>query len=719
MPQTSKPSLECDIVMKGGITSGVVYPLAVVELSNTYRFRNVGGTSAGAIAAAATAAAELGRQRLGHDQPGVGFKLLERLPTQLQQPARGQQGTRGQYGTHVQQGSMLSALFQPQPRTARLFQVLMAFLEPDHQSASQSPGQNLQARIRKILRVALTALRTFWTSALVGAIPGVAVMFLIRPTNILETVLGGLIGLLALVVGVLTATLISLYQTITNDIPANNFGLCNGYRPDPQRPTENPPLTEWLHRYLNELAGRPPDGAPLTFADLQGAGINLLMITTNLTHGVPQHLPFDQDTFYFDPAEFKQLFPEAVVASLRASGEQDALERLNKKRKRKQLPELPLTPENLQKTQQRGTNNQVLQPMPSRDHLPVVVAVRMSLSFPVLLSAVPLYAFHKSKNDARRIPKRCWFSDGGITSNFPVHFFDSPLPHRPTFAINLIPFGEGETPSTDQSRNVWMPNTNQGGIQPLWLRFDQNPGGLGKLFGFLGAIFTTAQTWVDNSQLKMPGYRDRIAHVKLQASEGGLNLNMPEPVIKDLTERGRAAGRQLVWRFARQHPRVKLNWKNHRWVRYRATMASLETYLFRLHEGYMHTSPGEESFEQLIARGERYKRHFPLFDPPIQANEARVKSAPSYPLDVYEPRNVDQVGFALETTRDLMEVIAQWKNRHQDSAAASFNSENVPHPLAVLRAQPGGRTSFKQARADGVGGLDGKTSDDETTLSST
>ena len=71
------PALECDIVMKGGITSGVVYPLAVVELSNTYRFRNIGGTSTGAIAAAATAAAELGRDPKRETR---GFKLLEKLP---------------------------------------------------------------------------------------------------------------------------------------------------------------------------------------------------------------------------------------------------------------------------------------------------------------------------------------------------------------------------------------------------------------------------------------------------------------------------------------------------------------------------------------------------------------------------------------------------------------------------------------------------------------
>src|SRR5919112_1231854 len=58
----AEPALQCDIVMKGGITSGVVYPLAVCELATTYRLRSVGGASAGAIAAAAAVAAEMGRR---------------------------------------------------------------------------------------------------------------------------------------------------------------------------------------------------------------------------------------------------------------------------------------------------------------------------------------------------------------------------------------------------------------------------------------------------------------------------------------------------------------------------------------------------------------------------------------------------------------------------------------------------------------------------------
>ena len=50
-----------DLAMRGGATSGVVYPLAVCEIARDMRVRNVGGASAGAIAAACTAAAELGR----------------------------------------------------------------------------------------------------------------------------------------------------------------------------------------------------------------------------------------------------------------------------------------------------------------------------------------------------------------------------------------------------------------------------------------------------------------------------------------------------------------------------------------------------------------------------------------------------------------------------------------------------------------------------------
>ena len=80
-PQPEGPSL-CDLVMKGGITSGVIYPKLVAELAAHYTFKNIGGTSAGAIAAGACAAAEYGRS---HGRPDA-FDELESLPELLGKP---------------------------------------------------------------------------------------------------------------------------------------------------------------------------------------------------------------------------------------------------------------------------------------------------------------------------------------------------------------------------------------------------------------------------------------------------------------------------------------------------------------------------------------------------------------------------------------------------------------------------------------------------------
>ena len=82
---TSTPDLgtkrraECDVVMKGGTTSGIIYPKLIVELSREYRFRQIGGTSAGAIAATMTAAAQAGQLK----EPGRAFDGLSSIPEEL------------------------------------------------------------------------------------------------------------------------------------------------------------------------------------------------------------------------------------------------------------------------------------------------------------------------------------------------------------------------------------------------------------------------------------------------------------------------------------------------------------------------------------------------------------------------------------------------------------------------------------------------------------
>ena len=99
--------------MKGGLTKGIVYPKAIALLARRYRFRSIGGTSAGAVAAAITAAAEFNRRHTG---TRAGFDTLSHLPEELQENIP---GTRH---------SKLLSLFQAQTGTKRLFSTLVASL---------------------------------------------------------------------------------------------------------------------------------------------------------------------------------------------------------------------------------------------------------------------------------------------------------------------------------------------------------------------------------------------------------------------------------------------------------------------------------------------------------------------------------------------------------------------------------------------------------------
>src|SRR3712207_4426651 len=93
------PERECDLVMKGGITSGVVYPKAISRISNSYRFRNVGGASAGAIAAVVAAACEHRRNRGRLDA----FRVLEEV------------------GAEISRQGFVKNVFQPAPKARPAF----------------------------------------------------------------------------------------------------------------------------------------------------------------------------------------------------------------------------------------------------------------------------------------------------------------------------------------------------------------------------------------------------------------------------------------------------------------------------------------------------------------------------------------------------------------------------------------------------------------------
>lgn len=141
-------------MLKGGVASGIVYPQAILTLAEKYRFRSIGGSSAGAIAAALAAAAEFGRE-------AGGFEVLDGIRRDL-----------------LHEGAIF-ALFQPSERTRPLWETLIRFL------GTPSGGALTPWVVVRRLRAALPEAtphayrRGAWLGALIGGALGVGVGLLL------------------------------------------------------------------------------------------------------------------------------------------------------------------------------------------------------------------------------------------------------------------------------------------------------------------------------------------------------------------------------------------------------------------------------------------------------------------------------------------------------------------------------------------------------------
>jgi predicted acylesterase/phospholipase RssA len=669
-------SLECDVVMKGGITSGVVYPLAVCELATVYTLRNIGGTSAGAIAAAVTAAAELGRRQ----GKGKHFGQLASLPSVL--------------------ANDLLELFQPAAGNRKLFNTLLTGVK--HRKGAFPKARGRLSVAFWLLWTTLTC-RFFWLPLLAAA-PGVALL-VFQPMAPWARGFVGAATLVFLLVGAAGAFL----KLLSFRLPRSFYGLVTGSGKPRGKVL---PLTDWLHRQLNALAAKDPDGAPLTFGDLWRAplpegqnpkderSIHLEVITTCLSLSRSFRLPDDFAAkpeeplrcFFFHPDELRRLFPEAVVKHLEHHP-----------------PPPPRSKVAAEEWHRLCTLMAPLKPLPAPEDLPVIVAVRMSLAFPVLIGAVPLYQVDETRlaNDAAWEAQRawlrsqrsaesagqtavmdppaevpvaepCWFSDGGIASNFPIHIFDSLLPKRPTFGINLRPFHPDREVQEDQQENLWMARDNQQGYSDWWFR-QADGSGIASLGSFLGAIKGAMQNWADNEMLRIPGYRDRLVHIYHTPKEGGMNLDMPQEVITALSERGRLAGTRLVEYFtteevpqpgddARQRRRV--SWRNHRWVRLRSALAMLEETCGELVDGYSDVDPmSGESYADLLKK---------------------YRKAPSYKITGKQQALARRVLEGADTVEPgLLGAARAWRATLEADPNCS-QRRKAPSPISQLRVTPAG-----------------------------
>jgi predicted acylesterase/phospholipase RssA len=536
----------CDLVMKGGITSGIVYPNAVLALSREYRFKNIGGTSAGAIAAAACAAAAVGDRRkqakaaVAQPEDQVGFEGLAAVSEKLASTG------------------FIRGLFQPAAGASHAFRLLVTL------------AGNASA-LRK----------TFALLTAVALIAPIETLLLFAALTSIGYAVGGQTGATAAalpsaICAYLGGSLFALLR-IAHVVRRNLLGLCTGMTRKPMFDRPRAALTDWLHDTLQALSGKPAD-QPLTFGDLWRAerypnepaserAVTLTMITTGVSHQEPRSLPFESALFWFRREEFEAFFPKVLVDWMVTKAG------------------APVTVE-----------DKDYYPLPYGADMPVLIATRMSLSFPLLVSAVPLHEPEPGDEGERREPaprdkpeqktviestdalatggtkqqarptafRICWFSDGGISSNFPIHLFDKALPRWPTFAINLV------YPATSDKRtrpDVFLPADNNQGWQPYYQPI-AHPSAPRELARFLFGIVATMQNWRDLLQSRAPGHRERIVHISLDQQEGGMNLAMSKDILEAVSKKGTAAGEA----FAR------FSFENHYWIRWRNLASALQRY---------------------------------------------------------------------------------------------------------------------------------------------
>lgn len=591
-PAGRSPEPECDLIMKGGITSGVAYPAAVGVLSEDYRFRGIGGASAGAIAAAVTAAAEYARQH-----GGDGFGRLAKVRDELQEPG------------------LLPRLFTPSRQARPLLELFQAV-------------QAKKSGVRKALRfLGFVGSRLLLSIAVFVLVVAVLLALLVRAADGTVSALGvdgwAIVAAFGIAAFMLALTMLALWWLfrLMRHLPKAQYGMCSGLAPAGQEPA----LTEWLHARIQRIAGLDVD-RPLTFDDLDSAaqdspGVQLRMMTTDLTVARPLRFPLPQDAGYlYEPATWAQLFPGELMSYL------DGLDETCSPRVAtadgRQLRELP------------------------SGKLPVLVATRMSLSFPILLAAVPVWM-----RDRAGTPVEHWISDGGISSNFPVHFFDSWVPRRPTFGLNLVPVSRAdERPDRAEKRcdpaaAVYRYDNAQ--TPPL------RRAPITSVPKFAGQILDTMQNWTDTAQAELPGFRDRIVHIELEDDEGGMNIAMPKETIKCVDAKGVEAGRSLR----------DFDFDRHWLARFSGAMRQLQRNL-----------RGDDEAPRIPGLAAAF----------TDEREAWLRTRAAMAANGL-PVDAAWCAAAADATRHLLDDAEAWLDT---SPATSFTSSGQHHPPGVLRLTP-------------------------------
>lgn len=476
MPEPVKiPERECDLVMKGGVTSGIVYPPAILVLRKHYVFNSIGGTSAGAVAAAATAAAELGRDEIdgkgrdGFDRlrealdefTGDG-KLFERFGApkatrpvlELLRSVGALGGPLKRANPIVKVASGLGSLFRWNTiATAIGFAVgmliglvvglaLPGFADDLLRWAGFATGglRDLLAPIGVSVVVGGIVLLTvgrvlgrwsravgfgilaFSTAFLLMAALGV-VASLIFGANVWHSGAAIFTTLAVALPGAYVGGLLDVaFASFFRGTRANLLGIVNGHERD-YAPGDPVRLTDFMYERLNRICGMSRDQSgwhPLTFGDLRkrklmvdGERVHREIRLEMITTNLSQGIPYTLP-FKSDQESYRFIFNEIEFRTLFPDEVVDYMIE-------HEGFDVGAADSGKRKKPPSFVLPKGYHYLPDQDYLPVVVGMRMSLAIPVFFSVVPLYTVSprallmRSKNERAQRPWTLggYVEDGG------------------------------------------------------------------------------------------------------------------------------------------------------------------------------------------------------------------------------------------------------------------------------------------------------------------
>jgi predicted acylesterase/phospholipase RssA len=661
----------CDVVLDGGVINGVVYPGFLVELARKFHFHALAGTSVGAIAAALAAACEYSR-RYGRD---TGFNEgLAKMPGEL-----------AEWVDDKRSITRIRSLFQPAPQVRPLFNFFVDWLGVQ---MDRSPNNLHEKQVGKASNSSFPS-ASFGSSDARGSLYD---MFQTACDNLGPNLWQMLIWMLAVgaplhffgiespvkwiflwFLGFLVSTLVihpsvKLLCQVHSLYRLEGFGACTGM----QTPNSNlPGLTEWLHEGIQKSAGLPFH-SPLTFADLWAApgapntsgqtkesrSIDFRAISTCLSHGriyeFPQ-APDEQSQLFFRLSEFSRFFPKDIIDHLRRVSrplEVSELKELNRQlsarsevlEKDARESSAKLSDFSTKKAAsaaalqgafdaKENASKGLLEPdmrLLPREHMPILVAVRLSMSCPILFACVPMIGINRDTHPEDASLARLWFSDGGIGSNFPIHLFDKAIPRWPTFALRILDQAPRKTSDNKQLQS-YLPYQHRDGAEDnllyprddgIFTNLSAINATLGSFFKLIFSIYTSAKDGHDQSFGRMPDVRNRVVRLYLNRRAGNmLNLKLhPELICNLALGTGARSGKNVAEAYLQENASEKYDWvsawADHRWVRMNMLIHGLREYLDGVGQA-MNTQglPGAPDNRSLLQQLEQATQRAPLSSP--------------------------------------------------------------------------------------------------------